>query len=129
MVASVHGPLAHSQPHHEISNRCRIQVLFKQHTASSEWEAFLTQILQSCCLTERYPRTVVQVTIMVESADGSVLAAALHAAIAAFMDAGIEMNMLPVAVTCLLPREATTTTKSLIRIDPSQEEENMELRL
>jgi exosome complex RNA-binding protein Rrp42 (RNase PH superfamily) len=47
------------------------------------------------------------------------------------MDAGVAMNALPVAVTCLLPRpenivepQAATTTLKKIHLDPSADEEN-----
>jgi exosome complex component RRP46 len=55
--------------------------------------------------------------VQVIQSDGSVLSCALHAAVAALLDAGIAMLTLPVVTTCLL-------SKSLpLRLDPTAEEE------
>jgi exosome complex component RRP46 len=124
VLASVHGPIAPRQVQQETPD-CRLQVLIKSGTAHGtyerEWEGFLTRILTECCQTDAYPRCILQITIQIISADGSVLPAALHAAVSALMDAGMELRTLPTAVTCLLPHNS-----SQIRLDPCQAEELQE---
>jgi exosome complex component RRP46 len=70
-----------------------------------------------CVQLSQYPRTVIQVILQVIQSDGSVLSCALHAAVAALLDAGIAMLSLPVATTCLL------SNSSPLRLDPTAEEE------
>ena len=121
VLAAVHGPIAPRIAMEEDATKCRIQVVLKDgSSASSEWEAFLTRILTACCLTRLYPRCIISVTLHVLSQDGSVLAAALHAAVSALMDAGIEMRTLPVGVTCLLRKDDDDT----VLLDPTQVEED-----
>mmetsp|Transcript_27960 Transcript_27960/g.39316 ORF Transcript_27960/g.39316 Transcript_27960/m.39316 type:complete len:321 (-) Transcript_27960:12-974(-) len=69
---------------------------------SSSSSSFLVDMLMACVNIESYKRSVIQIVLSIIQADGSVLACALHAAVAALLDAGIEMNCLPVATTCLL---------------------------
>jgi ribonuclease PH len=112
-----------------------------------EWEQLIASVLSGAIVTERYPRTVLQVVVHILTADGSVLAAALHAAVSALLDAGIEMRYLPTAVTCCLTAAAappppsdtppistimederknypaTTDNAAEILLDPSAEEE------
>ncbi|GAX20386.1 exosome complex component RRP46 [Fistulifera solaris] len=116
VMAAVHGPIAPRIATEEHADKCRIQVVIPT-SSSSEWEAFLTRILTSCCCTQLYPRCILSITIHVLSHDGSILAAALHAAVSALMDAGIEMKTLPVGVTCLL-------SNTDILLDPTQVEED-----
>lgn len=140
MLAAVHGPVAPRQVQHETADRCRVQVIIKSGSTASgtherEWEGFLTRIITACCMVQSYPRCIVLITAQIISADGSVLAAILHAVVSALMDAGIAMRHLPTAVTCLVPiGVATHTSESidsdvitaptdLIRIDPCQAEE------
>jgi 3' exoribonuclease family, domain 1 len=77
-----------------------------------EWQVFLSNIVSSCVRVESFPRSVVSIIVQVQSADGSVLAACLHAAVAALMDAGIEMTCLPVAVACLLQTSIQQSSSS-----------------
>ena len=129
VLAAIHGPIAPRQAHHEHHEHCRIQVIFKsgsiaQHgTYEREWEGWLARILTACCLTELYPRCILSVTLQIESSDGSVLAAALHAAVSALMDAGVELRTLPVAVTCLLLVGSSNDFSQRIRLDPCHAEE------
>lgn len=120
VLAAVHGPIAPRIAAEEHADKCLIQVVI-QTGAFAEWEAFLTRILTACCYTRLYPRCVVSITLHFISQDGSVLAAALHAAVSALMDAGIEMQTLPVGVTCLLVPSMMTT---MIQLDPTQVEED-----
>lgn len=121
VLAAVHGPIAPRIAAEEkaAGSGCILQVVIKTAGSSSEWEAFLTRILSACCLTELYPRCVVSITIHFISQDGSVLAAALHAAISALMDAGIEMRTLPVGVTCLLVGDLVLLDPTLVEEDES----------
>jgi ribonuclease PH len=130
VLAAVHGPIAPRQAQHE-AETATVSVVIKsgvENMVTGEWEGFLTHMLSACICAADYPRCTIQVVLQIISADGSVLGAALHAAVSSLMDAGIAMQSLPVAVTCLLTREENTTvdapnTKS-IQLDPSADEEN-----
>jgi len=67
-----------------------------------ELERFVRDSLSSCILLENYPRCVIQVTLQVVQADGSVLGGALNCAVLALLDAGIAMVGVPVATTCVV---------------------------
>lgn len=124
VLAAVHGPVAPRQPQHE-TQKAKISIIIKSgttvNTLEREWEAFLTKALTACLVTEQYPRSVIQIVLQILSADGSVLGAALNGAVAALMDAGIAMKVLPVAVTCLI----SEIDNSTIQLDPSLEEEQV----
>ena len=135
VLASVHGPLAPRLAHHERETAV-VSVVIKSGNSSSggdgpaptyerEWEHVLTTALSSAIVVESYPRSVVQIVIQILSADGSLLAACLHAAVSALLDAGVELRFLPTASTCLLhsadgdsAMEATT-----VSLDPTSQEE------
>jgi ribonuclease PH len=127
----VHGPIAPRQAQHE-AEIATVSVVIKsgvENMVTGEWEGFLTHMLSACVCLADYPRCTIQVVLQIISADGSVLGAALHAAVSSLMDAGIAMQSLPVAVTCLLPREENTTSSGSsgsknIQLDPSADEEN-----
>jgi len=138
VLASVHGPIAPRLPQHEDQDRARISVVIKspsggdQNPGSSfperEWEAWLGDVLASAVAVEEMPRTVLQVVVAVLTADGSVLAAALHAAVSALMDTGnVPMKLLPTAVTCLCRRptsgSASEGGSTSIQLDPTAEQE------
>jgi ribonuclease PH len=115
----VHGPIAPRLPQHESENAV-VSVIIKSGNLSStyerEWEDFLQNVLSNAIMTSSYPRSVIQLVLQIILADGSVLATALHAAVSALLDAGIEMNVLPTAITCSMGGDS-------IRLDPSAEEE------
>jgi exosome complex component RRP46 len=119
----VHGPIAPRQAQHENSDACTVSVVIKGDVQGyeREWEAFLTEQLKACILTNKYRRCVVSVILQVMNADGSVLAACLHASIAALMDGCIEMKLLPTAVTCRIMKN--TNEDGYIQLDPNAEEE------
>jgi ribonuclease PH len=125
VLAAVHGPIAPRQ-----AETATISVVVKsgvENMVTGEWEGFLTHMLSACICVADYPRCTIQVVLQIISADGSVLGAALHAAVSSLMDAGIAMQSLPVAVTCLLTREENTTAdinSKSIQLDPSADEEN-----
>jgi exosome complex component RRP46 len=134
VLAAVHGPIAPRQAQHESAAGCMVSVVIKTNasaaasagtgTASSglmydpEWEDFLTQHLAACIVTERYPRCVISIVLQILNSDGSVLAVALHAAVSALMDAGVDLQFLPTAVTCCYSRDGSS-----ILLDPSNDEE------
>jgi len=130
VMAAVHGPLAPLNISKE-EEAAVISVVIKsgrQDKISAleyEWREFLCTVLSACIERKRYPRSVVEVVLQIVQADGSVLASLLHAAVAALMDAGIEMLYLPVATTCLVHGNLGPETKSssAIYLDPSQAEE------
>jgi exosome complex component RRP46 len=137
VLAAVHGPIAPRQVQHESSNSnggagALVSVVIKSGNAATtatttsaydpEWEAFLTQQLSACVVSENYPRSVISIVLQIVNADGSVLAVALHAAVSALMDAGIEMNWLPTAVTCCCYKDGSGDGDT-IRLDPTVEEE------
>jgi ribonuclease PH len=130
VLAAVHGPIAPRQAQHE-TEMATVSVVIKsgvENMVTGEWEGFLTHMLSACICAADYPRCTIQVVLQIISADGSVLGAALHAAVSSLMDAGIAMQSLPVAVTCLLTREENTTVDApnskSIQLDPSADEEN-----
>lgn len=146
VMASVYGPVAPRLPMQEQGDQAVVSVLLKSTSTSAstssstttmlverEWEQLLTSVLSACIDTKAYARTVVEVVLQVIQDDGSVLAAALHAAVAALMDAGVAMTNLPVATTFLVVPEQSSLSSSdnnnnndqetLILLDPSAEEE------
>ena len=137
ILASVHGPLAPRLVHHE-REAAVLSVVIKSGNGSSgggdgpastyerEWEHVLTTALSSAIVLESYPRSVIQIVIQILSADGSLLAACLHAAVSALLDAGVELHFLPTASTCLLPNgeESTTSNAAVtVSLDPTSLEE------
>ncbi len=124
VLAAVHGPLAPRQLSKEDSSTGIVNVFIKSsdnNDATSlerEWETFLSQVLMACVDVKQYPRTVIQVVLQIIQTDGSVLSCALHAAVAALLDAGILMTSLPVATTCLISNDMP------MRLDPTTQEEN-----
>jgi exosome complex component RRP46 len=134
VLAAVHGPIAPRQVQYESASGCIVSVVIKWGGSTSngtydpEWESFLTQQLSACIVTESYPRSVISVVLQIINADGSVLAAALHAAVSALMDAAIDMKYLPTAVTCYCTSVAKaqptrSPAVSTIQLDPTMDEE------
>jgi ribonuclease PH len=111
VLAAVHGPIAPRIAQHEIADRCSVSVSIKRADgAVPDWEIFVQRVLASCIRTQQYPRCVISVTLQVLHADGSELAALIHAAVSALLDASIDLTVLPVAVT---------VHPSTMRLDPS----------
>ena len=127
VLAAVHGPIAPRLMSDE-QQKQMIQVIIKsgstaQGTLEREWEGLLSRILTHCCILPP-DRSICSLTLQIVSADGSVLSTALHAAVSALMDAGVELRTLPTAVTCLLPHGHLEGDKAAaIRLDPCQTEE------
>lgn len=145
VLAAVYGPVSPRLPSQEKGDEAVVSVVIKSgnhnNAASSssssstgtgmierEWEQLLINVLTACIDTKLYARTVVEVVLQVVQDDGGGLAAALHAAVAALMDAGVGMTNLPVATTFVIMNhpsssEEDPTKEKLILLDPSSEEE------
>ena len=127
VLAAVHGPVAPRQSQYESSSSCIVSLAIKSGSgvaSDAEWESFLTQQLYACIVRESYPRCVISITLQIVNDDGSVLAASLHAAASALLDANIEMKYLPTAVTCFSwNKAATNSNKGPIVLDPTASEE------
>lgn len=128
VLAAVHGPTAPRQSQYESSHGCIVSLVIKSGSGGciydTEWESFLTQQLSACIVRESYPRCAISIVLQIINDDGSVLAAALHAAVSALIDATIEMKYLPTAITCYsrvktLPNSVDGT----IALDPTNNEE------
>lgn len=129
MMAAIHGPIAPLNMNKE-EEKAIVSVVIKsgrQDKMSAleyEWGEFLCNVLSACVDRDRYPRSVVEVVLQIIQADGSLLSCLLHAAVAALMDAGVELLYLPVATTCLVLDTAILSSKnSTIFLDPSRAEE------
>jgi hypothetical protein len=121
-MAAVYGPIAPQQIHREQAEGATVSVLIKSGKSvnnnssaasggggvgalvsmEAEWVAWLTSILSAAIDTAQHPRTVIEIVLQIIQDDGSVLGSLLHAAVAALMDAGVELLYLPVATTCLV---------------------------
>ena len=88
-----------------------------------ELERFVCDALVSCVAVEKYPRTVIEVVLQVIEADGSLVSTALNAATLALMDAGVEMNSLPIGTTCLIRTTTDGDSGDDIKFDPCADDE------
>ena len=111
VLAAVHGPIAPRMSQFEDAAQSTVSVVIQSGISNSsnnknagierEWEGFLSRLFGSyVTLTSAHPRSTINIVLQVLHSDGSVLGACIHAAVAALLDAGIEMKVLPVAVTC-----------------------------
>ncbi len=127
VLAAVHGPIAPRQSQYESSSGCIVSLVIKSGsggTYDAEWESFLTQQLSACIVRESYPRCVISIILQIVHDDGSVLAASLHAAVSALLDATIEMKYLPTAVTCFnWNKTSENSANGAIMLDPTVNEE------
>lgn len=126
IMAAVHGPLAPMNMTKE-ETKAIVSVVIKsgrEDKTECEWADFLGNVLSSCIDRKRYPRSVVEIVLQIIQADGSLLSCLVHAAVAALMDAGVEMMYTPVATSCLLhdPLDESSTVNS-IYLDPCRTEE------
>lgn len=120
VLAAIYGPIAPQNMAKE-EDKAVVTVLIKSGNTgdvTDEHKTFLTNILTNCIDVALYPRTVVQVVLQIIQSDGSLLACLLHAAVAALMDAGVDMLYLPSATTCLVSHNSKS-----IWLDPMQAEE------
>lgn len=123
ILAAVYGPIAPQNMNNE-GDVGRVSVVIKSGmtdngTYEHEMGEFLTEILSSCIDVSVFPRCIIEVVLQIIMSDGSLLGCLLHGAVAALMDAGVDLLYLPVATTCLVG----STTSSKIRLDPTAVEE------
>jgi exosome complex component RRP46 len=117
VLAAVYGPIAPQRPTVEQQDAVVISIIFTGHR---EYESMLQKVLEGCISNSRmqYSRCVIEIVLQTINDDGSVLSCALHAIVAALMDAGICMNRLPLATTI-----AVVGSTGALLLDPSLEEE------
>ncbi|KAG7358459.1 exosome complex exonuclease Rrp41 [Nitzschia inconspicua] len=136
VLAAVYGPIAPLVIAKENPNLGMVSVVIKMadqgqqqqsNNQTLEYGQFLHDVLTACIDVAKFPRCVMEVVLQVIQSDGSMLACLLHAAVAALMDAGIDLLYMPVATTCLvvLPSslDGTKKKKSRILLDPTSAEE------
>ena len=139
ILAAVFGPASPKIPSRERNNDAIISVVFKHGTKASsadntsnnltgygaterDLERFIGDALVACVAVEKYPRTVIEVVIQVIKTDGSLLSTALNAATLALIDAGVEMNSLPIGTTCLVKVNADDADD--LKLDPCADDES-----
>jgi ribonuclease PH len=131
VLAAVYGPIAPQNMNNE-EDVGVVSVVIKSGMADNgnyenEMSEFLTQVLSSCIDVSLFPRCIIEVVLQIIQSDGSLLSCLLHGAIAALMDAGVDLLYLPVATTCLVRTpSANNADKSIIRLDPTLSEEQEE---
>lgn len=143
ILVAVYGPIAPRNVSRENPKQAVVSVVFKHTTkglaggatatsvstagygaTEREIERFIGEALLSSILVENFPRTVIEIVLQVIQADGSVLGTALNASVLALMDAGIPMNFLPIATTCLVVKTNDPENNSEeIDLDPCADEE------
>ena len=124
VLASVHGPAAPRQASLEESHAQVSFVVAGTETICSdqeEWEPLLRNVLERCIHVQQYPRSIVQIVCHVFSNDGSVLAACLHASVAALMDAGVAMRQLPTAAAIRVVCKNPADQSYHLSLDPDTE--------
>ncbi|KAI2488627.1 polyadenylation-dependent snoRNA 3'-end processing [Fragilaria crotonensis] len=99
VLAAVYGPIAPQRPSVEKSDSAVISIIFN---GRREYESLLQTVLEGCICVEEYARCVIEVVLQTIRDDGSVLSCAVHATVAALMDAGIAMTRMPLATSVAL---------------------------
>mmetsp|Transcript_16503 Transcript_16503/g.19023 ORF Transcript_16503/g.19023 Transcript_16503/m.19023 type:complete len:245 (-) Transcript_16503:95-829(-) len=131
VLAAVYGPIAPQKTSLE-KRSALLSIIYTSTTKgnnNSNESMLLEKILEGCICTEQYGRCVIEIVIQTIQNDGSLLSCALHAAVAALMDAGISMNNLPVATTVMVTTTASeehTDNNFPMILDPDLEEEQQE---
>ncbi len=138
MLAAVYGPIAPQNMNQEGSEGV-VSVVIKSGkgenlTLEYEMGDVITKVLSAAIDLKKFARCVIEVVLQVIQSDGSVLACMLHAAVAALMDAGVDMLYLPVATTCLVKGRHSLGNGDgnsgsgvlSIRLDPTAAEEQEE---
>ncbi len=105
ILAAVYGPRELHPKHRALPNRALIQCFYRMSTFSvndrkspapsrreKEISMVISSALTSVVLTEKYPRTTIDVYLQVLQADGGTRCASLIAASVALADAGIPMR-------------------------------------
>ena len=127
VLAAVYGPIA-PQTMNKEEDVGVVSVVIKSGVSQNsnyenEMGDFISKILTSCIDTSIFPRCIIEVVLQIIQSDGSLLACLLHGAVAALMDAGIDLLYLPVATTCLV---GAKSRKDPILLDPTCAEEEEE---
>jgi exosome complex component RRP46 len=91
---------------------------FAAGAREKRWEQLLQGTLAQLIHTAKHPRTCIQVIIQVIHDDGSLLAAAFNASVAALLDASIPMHSLFTAAALAITAEG----KELLDPDCCEEE-------
>ena len=105
IIAAVYGPRELHPKHRALPNRALIQCFYRMSTFSvhdrkspapsrreKEISMIIASALTSVVLTEKYPRTTIDVYLQVLQADGGTRCACLTAASIALADAGVPMR-------------------------------------
>ncbi|MCE7742522.1 MAG: exosome complex exonuclease Rrp41, partial [Candidatus Heimdallarchaeota archaeon] len=105
IIAAVYGPRELHPKHRALPNRALIQCFYRMSTFSvndrkspapsrreKEISMIISDALTSVVLTEKYPRTTIDVYLQVLQADGGTRCASLIAASVALADAGVPMR-------------------------------------
>ncbi|XP_062077272.1 exosome complex exonuclease RRP46 homolog [Humulus lupulus] len=121
VLAAVYGPKAGTKKNESPEKAC-IEVFWKPKTGQigkmeKEYEMILKRTLQSITLLTVNPNTTTSLIIQVVHDDGALLPCAINAACAAFVDAGIPLKHLAVAICCGL------VESGYVILDPTKLEE------
>jgi len=111
IIAAVYGPRELHPKHRALPDRALIQCFYRMSTFSvndrkspapsrreKEISMLLSDALTSVVLTDKYPRTTIDIYIQVIQADGGTRCASLTAASVALADAGVPMRGIIAAV-------------------------------
>lgn len=122
VLAAVYGPIAPQRPSVEKQDGVVISVIFTGHR---EYESMLQNVVEGCISNSKnqYSRCVIEIVLQTINNDGSVLSCALHAVVAALMDAGICMTRMPLATTIAVVGTTDEEQTTRLLLDPSLEEE------
>eukprot|EP01132_Coremiostelium_polycephalum_P008245 gene8245-10133_t len=130
VICSVHGPRA--TPKTQLFETAQLNCEIKYTTFSSLVEKFdylpsskekdlnliISQSIKGSLRLEKYPKTVIDIYILVLNDDGDVLVASITAASMALADAGVEMYDM------VASSSAVCTKDQSVLLDPNQEEES-----
>jgi ribonuclease PH len=121
-LAGVYGPVEAKGTSGEKVDSASVEVQLKsfapESTVTSDQDASvaLRGLLQASVLTKLYPRTVISISVRVLADDGALMTAAVMAAVAALVDAGIPLANMPMAADCLVKPDGT------VLVDPSRKD-------
>lgn len=132
MVCAVYGPRANNKPEYSerASVRCDVKLASfaepgkrkapSQTDAEAHLSALCASALEAAILVEKYPKSAIDVYVLVLEADGPVLAAAISAASLALADAGLEMRDL--VASCSVAATALPDASVSLLLDPNAAE-------
>lgn len=122
VIAGVFGPVAPRFSRLERADAASIEVSYavaeaRDSRKSRGLEAALKRLLEAVVDLQAYPRMLISVSVEEASDDGSVLAAAVNAAVLALVDAGVAVKCMPAAVSCAVDESGE------VLLDPTAAEE------